>query len=363
MDEAQNAERLAETDVFADETQEESRGFAAHTSARDSSPYIFISYSHMDDCFVQQLVEKMQQRNINYWLDVLLHGGARWDDELMDRIERSHVFIALLSNQYYESKNCSTEIEVAMNENRLLLPVVCEKVTTSYHRFIQRKVDTNYQKTQFSAVDSVFDQISVIECLLDENLRLKRRNAALEQLRKEGKLEEYQSRQKLASELSDAMSTRTIEREVRSMFELSGIPAEPAGMIKPSRFARPRRGFTDAEIETIRAKSLELLHTQQNQIKSVLFEMAFESSRMAYKAALTAVKQIEYLTQHYDFWTYKQNQKLHYFITDSAPLLRLMRGRALREQRVLSERMISAVKHFAVEFDGVIDCLEDGRDI
>ena len=117
--------------------------------------------------------------------------------------------------------------------------------------------------------------------------------------------------------------------------------------------------FSDAAMQDITRKVLELLKERKDELRTALFSLSFTGSRVTYKAAITTVKLVERMTKYYDFWTYNQNQRLNYFISDSAPLLRLMRCRAVRNEPFLSPDMIAAVQNFLAELDRLINCLEN----
>lgn len=322
-----------------------------------NDPYIFISYNHSDaqqHAFFQKLLERLHQDGYRFWFDNHISPGANWCNTLIDRVMRCRILVALLSNRYFESKWCITELYTAINENKALIPLECESITTADNRGYQNMISACYQIVPGTQMERLFNVDRIADCLendADREKRLKEIDAI--------PVEEKPAEQKIIAESpSEAISKEIVKRNIEQMFETKNIPVKPTAMAKRHFYSKPEAVFTPAEIDEIMKRVLELLREQHNKLHTVLYSLTFTGSRNTYKEALTTVKLVERLTKYYDFWTYHQNQKLHYFISDSAPLLRLMRCRAVRNEPLLSPVMIAAVKNFTAELDRLIDCLD-----
>src|SRR5579863_2231867 len=69
---------------------------------------VFISYSHKDVRYLDQLVEHLTyyERNnlIEFWSDKKIAAGAQWHDEIKQAIEATKVAVLLISPSFLASK-------------------------------------------------------------------------------------------------------------------------------------------------------------------------------------------------------------------------------------------------------------------
>lgn len=97
--------------------------------AGDSNePYIFLSYSHHSIDDVAPLISKLTSDGFRIWCDVGIRGGTEWKEEIATHIEDCEVFIALISNAYLDSKECTKELSFAETKRKKCLLVYLEKV-------------------------------------------------------------------------------------------------------------------------------------------------------------------------------------------------------------------------------------------
>ena len=63
--------------------------------------HVFISYSHKDEIYMEQLrnvlVPLVRTKEITLWADPLIEPGQEWRDEIFDNLDRADIFILLLS--------------------------------------------------------------------------------------------------------------------------------------------------------------------------------------------------------------------------------------------------------------------------
>jgi internalin A len=63
--------------------------------------HVFISYSHRDETYMEQLrnvlVPLVRTKEITLWADPLIEANQDWSNEIFDNLDRAHIFILLLS--------------------------------------------------------------------------------------------------------------------------------------------------------------------------------------------------------------------------------------------------------------------------
>ncbi len=85
---------------------------------------IFISYSHADSAFVDQLEADLRKLGFETWVDrQRLAGGQRWRRELQEAVEQAQVLLIVLSPDAIASQSVQIEFDYALELNKLLIPV------------------------------------------------------------------------------------------------------------------------------------------------------------------------------------------------------------------------------------------------
>ncbi len=90
---------------------------------------IFVSHSHLDNDFGTKLVQDLQRvlgDESAVWYDVLggLHGGDTWWEKVVEELTARDVFILVLSPDAMNSPWVGREINMALVENKFILPVL-----------------------------------------------------------------------------------------------------------------------------------------------------------------------------------------------------------------------------------------------
>jgi formylglycine-generating enzyme required for sulfatase activity len=90
---------------------------------------IFFSYSRKDSASVDQLIEQLEQRGVDVWVDRgdLLAGEA-WRSSIVEAIINCKVFVIVLSPNSVESENVAKELTLAEQYKKRVLPLVLEEV-------------------------------------------------------------------------------------------------------------------------------------------------------------------------------------------------------------------------------------------
>lgn len=84
---------------------------------------LFISYVHVDDKKVTQLVALLDRMGHEAWFDREIRGGELWWARILDAIEACDVFVLALSPKYLTSEACRAEMIYAQNLNKPILPL------------------------------------------------------------------------------------------------------------------------------------------------------------------------------------------------------------------------------------------------
>ncbi|MHB8573802.1 MAG: ATP-binding protein, partial [Dehalococcoidia bacterium] len=93
-----------------------------------TAPYVFLSYASAEQDRALVVVEALQAAGIPSWLDRhAIAGGTAWSAEIVDGITGCAAFIVLGSERAFRSPNVQRELNLAVEENRPLLPLLLER--------------------------------------------------------------------------------------------------------------------------------------------------------------------------------------------------------------------------------------------
>jgi len=94
---------------------------------------IFISYSHEDKKWIEQLsfyLKQLQHKGISFWYDKKIRTGDIWPLEIQTAIESSHMIICLISNSFLASDFIRTKeipcIQKRQQEGITVFPILLE---------------------------------------------------------------------------------------------------------------------------------------------------------------------------------------------------------------------------------------------
>ena len=117
------------------EFQDKAEGQAYIGSLGQARGPVFISSANADGALAHNLVERLRSYNLrpfHYQYANTIIPGTDWIQSLPAKIEESAVFLALISRQYWESKHCREEFELASRlheAGRLkLIPCILERI-------------------------------------------------------------------------------------------------------------------------------------------------------------------------------------------------------------------------------------------
>jgi hypothetical protein len=88
-------------------------------------PKYFFSYSRKDTEFVLKVAKELRAVGVDLWLDQLdIVGGDRWDRAIEEALKTCQGVIAVLSPESLASNNVMDEVSYALEEGKLVVPVL-----------------------------------------------------------------------------------------------------------------------------------------------------------------------------------------------------------------------------------------------
>ncbi len=91
-------------------------------------PYVFLSYASAERDRALVVAAALQHAGIASWLDRhAIAGGTAWSAEIVDGISGCAAFVVLGSERAFRSPNVQRELNLAVDENRPLLPLLLER--------------------------------------------------------------------------------------------------------------------------------------------------------------------------------------------------------------------------------------------
>ena len=94
----------------------------------ENKNYIFVSYAHRDSDKVVHIINLLSNHGYTIWYDDGIDPGTEWDENIARHIVDCSYFIAFVSKNYLESKNCKDELNYARDCEKKQLLVYLEEV-------------------------------------------------------------------------------------------------------------------------------------------------------------------------------------------------------------------------------------------
>ena len=95
-------------------------------------PDVFVSYSRRDTEFVRRLVEGLQARGKEVWLDTEgIRDGEVFPDAIRSAVEGSNAFVLVISPDSIASSFCDQEVDHAVEHHKQIVPLVYRQVADS----------------------------------------------------------------------------------------------------------------------------------------------------------------------------------------------------------------------------------------
>ena len=90
---------------------------------------IFISYAHVDEYRVREMVEILRESGHDPWFDHSLVVGTPWEDQLLEAIQTCDRFLYALTPESAGSKWCRWEFAQAVQLGKPIVPVLMQANT------------------------------------------------------------------------------------------------------------------------------------------------------------------------------------------------------------------------------------------
>lgn len=91
-----------------------------------ASVLVFLSYAREDTVAAHQIRLDMESAGCRVWIDKRVAPGEAWMREIESAIDRSDVFVALVSRAAYESYYVRAEQLRAKRKGKRIIPVILE---------------------------------------------------------------------------------------------------------------------------------------------------------------------------------------------------------------------------------------------
>jgi formylglycine-generating enzyme required for sulfatase activity len=88
---------------------------------------LFISYARVDKPYCKQIIDLLDMHEV--WYDQRLHIGQKWWDEIVRRMHWCDGMIYLMSPDSVASEYCRRELDIAINLNKHIFPVMIQRGT------------------------------------------------------------------------------------------------------------------------------------------------------------------------------------------------------------------------------------------
>jgi hypothetical protein len=129
---------------------------------------IFVSYNRKNIEFCKRLTDELLKRDLDLWVDWEdIPPTVDWLKEIEKGVEEADTFLAIITNEWIGSRNCTIELEYAVKNGKRLIPVVPYDIVWGdvppdlallNFIFFTEKFDFNQQLEKlFTALDTDYD--------------------------------------------------------------------------------------------------------------------------------------------------------------------------------------------------------------
>ena len=129
-------------------------------------PYVFVSYCHRDAPQVYPMIEQMASTGYRVWYDDGIHPGANWTEVIAERIYKSVVCIAIVSEASVCSHNCRNELNYMIEHGMNLLPIILSDFPMSLGVKLQLSASQYIRKYEYSDDRVFYEKLFSAEALL-----------------------------------------------------------------------------------------------------------------------------------------------------------------------------------------------------
>ncbi len=126
-----------------------------------NTPYVFISYSTIDQEYANKIYEFLTTNNISAWIATKnIHGGESFANEITKAVEDCKAFIFVLSENSDKSPHCGNELSMAFSQKKVIIPVRLHEFSLSKSNtyFLQQSQWIDYFKNEGVALNELLDK-------------------------------------------------------------------------------------------------------------------------------------------------------------------------------------------------------------
>jgi len=127
------------------------------------SDLVFICYARVDNDFATKLAGNLKRRGVPVWLDIWnIPSGADWDKAIDIALDKCSNFLIILSPDSVESNNVRSELQVALEDKKHIVPVLYRacRVPRSL-KLIQFADFSNYNSDNLAALDQIMEALDL----------------------------------------------------------------------------------------------------------------------------------------------------------------------------------------------------------
>jgi uncharacterized protein YoaH (UPF0181 family) len=101
-----------------------------NTTDTDQPYSIFVSYSHKNKTMLERLnvflAPLRTYQQIQSWDDRFIEPGDDWESKILGAFAKANTILILCSADYFNSEYCRKEMHWAMEQNKLIIPIILE---------------------------------------------------------------------------------------------------------------------------------------------------------------------------------------------------------------------------------------------
>lgn len=168
--------------------------------------HIFISYSRKDETYVTKLVEALENKGFEVWIDTEILTGGKWIEVINHKIDTCDAFVVVMTDYSKKSKWVNREVLYAIQEEKSVFPLLLQG------KLWMVLQDYNYSNVTDGSIpnEKFFNDIEKIVSRSEAWLTAQYEKAAEAE---KARLEEEKARQKAAQEKAERESAEKAARE------------------------------------------------------------------------------------------------------------------------------------------------------
>ncbi len=177
-------------------------------------PYVFISYSTIDQEFANKVNQTLKANGINTWIATEdIHGGDSFATEITNGIKNCDAFVFVLSENSDNSPHCGNELSMAFSGRKKIIPFRLHEFNLSESNtyFLQQAQWIDYFAGEDWAYSELVKQVNIALSLQSVNVA----PVTIDNSRNK-KIEDYISKAELELDYNNYERARVFAKQVLS---------------------------------------------------------------------------------------------------------------------------------------------------